>query len=37
MTTMIALIAILAVPMVIGLYLDLDKTEQEEEYIPDGR
>lgn len=37
MVTMIALLAVLAVPIVIGLYFEIDAPETEEEYVPDGR
>jgi len=37
MTTMIALLALLGLPMMIGMYFEIDKTEAEEEYVPDGR
>ena len=37
MVTMIALLALLVLPMAIGLYFEIGKPEAEEEYVPDGR
>ena len=37
MTTMIALFALLVLPMAIALYFEIDTPEVEEEYVPDGR
>lgn len=37
MLTVVFLLAILAVPLVLGLYFDAPDEAIEEEYVPDGR
>lgn len=37
MITMIAILALVSIPLVLDIYLENGKPEAEEEYVPDGR